>query len=104
MDTPAKNKYVTLEQGIDFRRIAQIMTDSGYQMNHATARNVLMMSLGNLVRHISEELGTEITEDQVKRILKDQKVHEALSDVLFEAHNQIQKEEQEKTHANDPST
>jgi cytidylate kinase len=87
-----KMKYVTLEQGIDFRRIAQIMTDAGYQMNHATARNVLMMSLSHLVKHISGEMGAEVTEEQVKNILRDQKVHEALSDILFEAHRQLEAE------------
>lgn len=94
-----KMKYVTLEAGIDFRRIAQIMTDSGFQMNHATARNVLMLSLSHLVRHISVEMGSEVSDDQIKDILRDQRVHEALSDVLFEAHQQITAEESIKQHA-----
>ena len=51
--TVEKMKYVTLEEGTDFRKIAQIMTEAGYQMNHATARNVLMTSLTNLFRHVS---------------------------------------------------
>ena len=92
----AANKYVTLEEGTDFRRIAEIMSAAGYQMNHATARNVLMNSLGRLVRNVSEELGASITEEQIKRILKDQQVHEALSDVLFEVHSQIRKEDSSK--------
>jgi len=100
--TEPKTKYVTLEQGIDFRKIAQIMTDAGFQMNHATARNVLMLSLGNLVRFVSEELGTNLTEEQVKGILKDQKVHEALSDVLFAAHKQMQEEQAERKAQNEP--
>lgn len=87
------NTYVTLEEGIDFRKIAQIMTEAGFQMNHATARNVLMLSLSRLVRHVSEELGTNLSEEQIKGILKDQNVHEALSEVLFAAHLEIQKEE-----------
>lgn len=92
--TAAANKYVTLEKGIHFRKIACIMSAAGYQMNHATARNVVMNSLGSLVRNISELLGTPITEEQVKNILRDQQVHEALSDVLFEVYNQIEKESQ----------
>ncbi len=86
------SKYVTLEEGTDFRRIAEIMSAAGFQMNHATARNVLMNSLGRLVRNVSEDLGASITEEQIKSILKDQQVHEALSDVLFEAYSQIEKE------------
>jgi hypothetical protein len=87
-----KMKYVTLEEGIDFRKIAQIMTEAGYQMNHATARNVLMTSLTNLFKHISGEMDIDVSEAQIKNILKDQKVHEALSDVLFQAHEQLLQE------------
>lgn len=90
-----KMKYVTLEEGTDFRKIAQIMTEAGFQMNHATARNVLMTSLMNLFKHISNEMGVEVTEAQIKSILRDQKVHEALSDILFEAHQQLLDEEKE---------
>lgn len=78
-------KYVTLEEGTDFRRIAQIMTKAGYSMNHATARNVLMTSLNNLINYISEELGASLSEEQIKEVLKDQRVHEALADILFQA-------------------
>lgn len=95
------NSYVTLEDGTDFRKIAQIMTDAGYRMNHATARNVLMSSLGNLIRHISEEIGSTLSDDQVCQILKDQEVHEALSDILTVAHSQLQVETQNKEQNND---
>lgn len=89
---PEKMKYVTLEEGTDFRKIAQIMTMAGYQMNHATARNVLMTSLMNLFKHISNEMSVEINETQIKSILRDQKVHEALSDILFQANQQLTEE------------
>jgi cytidylate kinase len=85
-------KYVTLEEGTDFRKIAKIMSDSGYQMNHATARNVLMSSLTNLFKHISGELDVEMTETQIKEILREQRVHEALSDILFQANQQLLEE------------
>lgn len=98
MEAP-KMKYVTLEDGIDFRQIAKIMSDAGYQMNHATARNVLMMSLSNLFKSIAEEMGTEVTDAQVKAILKDQTVHEALSDVLYEAHQELIEDSEELQHA-----
>lgn len=90
---PTKMHYITLEDGTDFRKIAQIMSDAGYQMNHATARNVLMLSLSNLFKSIAEDVGTEVNEVQIKNMLKDQSVHEALSDVLFEAYEQLQEDE-----------
>lgn len=94
-----KMSYVTLAEGCDFRRIAQIMSSKKHTMNHATARNVLMLSLNHLVRYISTEMGTEMSDDQIKEILRDQRVHEALSDVLFEAHRQITEEKSPEHHA-----
>jgi hypothetical protein len=87
-----KMHYVTLSDGTDFRKIARIMSEAGYQMNHATARNVLMMSLTNLFKGIAEEMGTPMSEAQINNLLKSQVVHESLSDVLFEAYRQIQEE------------
>ena len=79
-------RYVTLEDGIDFRQIAHSMTAAGHRMNHATARNVLMSSLVNLFNNISEEVGVEVTTSQLEEILKDQSVHEALGEILSEAY------------------
>jgi hypothetical protein len=79
-------KYVVLEDGVDFRQIAQIMSNKKYVMNHATARNVLMQSLNKLLLFVSNKMGSNITEEQVKEILKDQNVHEALAEILHQAH------------------
>lgn len=75
-------KYVTLESGTDFRKIAKIMTKNGYRMNHATARNVLMSSLSNLVTLTAQNLKVDITNEQIDRVLKSQTFHEAIADVL----------------------
>lgn len=83
----SKMSYVTLEDGTDFRAIAQIMTDAGWTMNHATSRNVLMTSLNKLMHFISDKMGSNLTDEQIEELLKDQKVHEALAEILHQAHN-----------------
>jgi hypothetical protein len=85
-------KYVTLDEGIDFRRIAKIMTDAGYQMNHATARNVLIFALRSLLDNLAEQFGIKITEERMTEMLRSQQLHDALSDVLIEAYKDYQKE------------
>lgn len=77
-----ETKYVTLKEGIDFRRIAKIMTDAGFQMNHATARNVLMSGLHNLISGVSKKWGASLTDEQIKTILKNPQIHEAITDIL----------------------
>jgi hypothetical protein len=81
-------KYVTLDEGIDFRKIAKIMTDAGYTMNHATARNVLIFALRSLLNDIAGQFGIKISEDKMQEMLKSQQLHDALSDVLIEAHKE----------------
>lgn len=87
-------QYITLEEGADFRRIAQLMTQAGYQMNHATARNVLMTSLIKLFNKLSLNMNTNLSDKQIKDLLRDQKVHEALPDILFQAHQLIEEKEE----------
>ncbi len=81
-----KAKYITLEDGTDFRKIAKIMTEVGWQMNHATARNVLMTGLSQLITNISEEVGTHLSTKEVEVLLKNQQLHEALAEILYKAH------------------
>ncbi|TXH08158.1 MAG: hypothetical protein E6R04_11350 [Spirochaetes bacterium] len=92
-----KNKYITLEDGTDFRKIAKIMTEAGWQMNHATARNVLMTGLSKLITNISEEVGTHLSAKEVETLLKNQQLHEALAEILYKAHqNQEENDERDQ--------
>lgn len=76
-------KYITIEEGMDFRRIAKVMSDKNYKMNHATARNQLLCAVEELLVNASEELGLNLSSEQVKDLAKSQDVHEALQDVLY---------------------
>lgn len=78
-------KYVTIEEGQDFRSIAKIMTDNGFKMNHATARNVLISAIKKLLNYSADRVGVKISEEKMKTLIKDQTVHTALADVLYMA-------------------
>lgn len=78
-----QKKYVTVEEGTDFRTIAKIMTNNGYKMNHATARNVLISAIKKLLNYSADQVGVKIPESEMKQLIKDQAVHTALADVLY---------------------
>lgn len=78
-----QKKYVTVEEGTDFRTIAKIMTNNGYKMNHATARNVLISAIKKLLNYSADRVGVKIPESEMKALIKDQSVHTALADVLY---------------------
>jgi hypothetical protein len=85
------NHYVTLSDGIDFRQIAKIMSEAGHQMNHATARNVLIIALRSLLTNLASQFNIKITEDRMQEMLRSQQLHDALSHVLIEAHKESKK-------------
>ncbi len=89
---PKPNKYVTVEDGTDFRTIAKIMSRKGYKMNHATARNVLMAAIEKLLNYSANEVGAQITSAEVDELLKSQEIHKALADVLYLAYEQMKEE------------
>lgn len=80
-------KYITLNDGgIDFRKIAKIMTKNGYPLNHATARNQVIHAMKELLLFVSDELGGTLTETQAMDLVNDQSTHEALQDVIYLAY------------------
>lgn len=83
----SKKKYITLNEGIDYRKIAEIMSRQGFKMNHATARNQLMLAMENLLTSVGREFNVKLGKKQVSELLKNQDVHNALADILYLAYN-----------------
>lgn len=87
-----EKKYITLEEGVDFRTIAKIMTANGFRMNHATARNQLIVAMEKLLTGIAAEIQGKQKADTVNLdldgLLKDANIHEYLSDILYLAHKE----------------
>lgn len=81
-----QKRYITLEDGMDFRTIAKKMTAAGFKMNHATARNVLMSALNNFIGSVTTDLCEGMAKPvgvSLEEAMKEQMVHEALSDLLW---------------------
>jgi len=76
------NKYITITEGEDYRTIAAKMTDLGYKMNHATARNILLSGMKKFIRSVSSELGHPIDEDEALSLIMRQDIHEVIGDIL----------------------
>jgi hypothetical protein len=87
-----EKKYITLEEGVDFRTIAKIMTANGFRMNHATARNQLIVAMEKLLTNIASEIQgkqkAEMINLDLDGLLKDANIHEYLSDILYLAHKE----------------
>ena len=75
-------KYITIEEGEDYRTIATKMTTLGYKMNHATARNILLSGMRKFMQNMSESLGRPLTDDECTMLVMRQDIHEVLGDIL----------------------
>jgi hypothetical protein len=95
-DTEHQRKYVTLESGVDFRTIARIMSENGWRMNHATARNQLILAMQNLLTYVAVQVkGPKMKASEIDSLLKDQTIHDHLGDILYLAHKgDVENEEQ----------
>lgn len=86
-------KYVTLKDGgMDFRTMAKLMTKNGFKMNHATARNQLILAVKYLLGHISSSLKTGLPQTRIEEMLDNQDIHENLSDIIYLAYKEEEKD------------
>jgi len=85
--SPSSKRYITLDDGMDFRTIAKIMTAAGSKMNHATARNVLMSAMNHFVSNMAKELKLDTQNLDLEEMLKETMIHEAFADLLYLAHS-----------------
>lgn len=98
-------KYITIEGGLDFRKISKILSDNGFQMNHATARNQLISAMEKLLSGLVEEVSKESLDGKpdafcaikqknlVNTLLKTQDIHRTLGELLQDAFYELSPEE-----------
>ena len=80
---PSK-KYVTtnIENGMDYRSIAEIMTRSGDKMNHSTVRNIITRGFCKVVKGISEDYGLKYSDDKIKAIAQSPEFQESIIQIM----------------------
>ena len=80
----ASKKYVTtnIENGLDYRSIAEIMTKNGDKMNHSTVRNIITRGFCKVVKGISEDYGLKYTDQKIKEIAQSPEFQESIIQIM----------------------
>ena len=80
----ASKKYVTtnIENGLDYRSIAEIMTKSGDKMNHSTVRNIITRGFCKVVKGISEDYGLKYSDQKIKEIAQSPDFQESIIQIM----------------------
>lgn len=95
MSKAKRSKYIVIDEGVDFRTVANLMTNLGFEMNHATARNNFSHAMRALLENIvmeMKEVDNNIKVADVETILKNQTIYNAFPEILYKANKLLIKE------------
>jgi len=82
----AENGYATVADlgGMDYRSIALLMSEEGFKMNHATARNVFLKAMCKIASNLCRANGCKnISREEVKKIASNPLFQDAVCEVIF---------------------
>jgi hypothetical protein len=68
--------------GMDYRTIAELMTDDGHKMNHATARNIFLRAMKKLAEPLCELYGIEEESGRMEKMTRDPRFQSSMIEVV----------------------
>jgi transposase-like protein len=76
--------YATVvdDDGINYREIADIMSEIGFVMNHSSARNYVLRVMLKFARAFDEEWRMDLSEEKVHEIASSPQFQNVISDLL----------------------
>ena len=81
----SQHGYATVKEfdgGADYRAIAQKMSDHGFKMNHATARNVFLSALRKLAKPMHKMHGLSLEYNDLQKTAKDPRFQSGVAEIL----------------------
>lgn len=97
------NGYATVtdDDGINYRSIAETMTELGFKMNHSSARNYMLRVMKKFAQAIIPMLGRSVSESEVDRIIKDPNFQQGIADILHVIESERRQTEEVDTYTQD---
>lgn len=79
-----KTEYATvgLDEGVNYREIADMMTDIGFKMNHSSARNYVLRIMRKFAVAIIEGWDVDVPDHKIDTIIKTPKFQNAICSIL----------------------
>lgn len=73
---------VTLDEGVNYREIAETMTQLGFKMNHSSARNYVLRVMKKFATAITTEWDINIPDQKMDKIVKSPQFQQAVCSIL----------------------
>jgi Ni,Fe-hydrogenase maturation factor len=79
-----KTVYATVafDEGVNYREIADTMTEIGFKMNHSSARNYVLRVMKKFADAIVESWDLDVPEHKLEKVVKSPKFQQAICDIL----------------------
>ena len=74
---------VAADNGTNYRDIADVMTKSGTQMNHSSARNHVLRSMKKIVLSYAKNMSIDLSPDTIDEIARNPMLHDAIVDIAY---------------------
>ena len=68
--------------GVNYREIAEVMTEIGFKMNHSSARNYVLRVMSKFAREIVKNWDLEVDDDRIDAIAKTPQFQQGICEVL----------------------
>jgi transposase-like protein len=73
---------VAVDSGVNYREIADMMTEIGFKMNHSSARNYVLRVMRKFADAITESWDVEVSNQKMEKIVKSPQFQEAICSIL----------------------
>lgn len=81
---------VTAEEGVNYREIADMMSEIGFKMNHSSARNYVLRVMRKFAYAIVDSWQIELSDQRIEKAVKSSQFQQVICSILqsLEAENQ----------------
>ena len=76
------NGYATVDDGVNYRDIADTMTEIGYKMNHSSARNYVLRVMRKFAVAITDQHGINMSDEGLDNVSRSPMFQSGISELL----------------------
>lgn len=88
----AEKGYATVTDfpgALDYRAIAEKMSDAGDQMNHSTARNVFLRAMKKLAQTMHQHYDLSIEDGDLAHTARDPEFQQGIYEAMIDMHDEV---------------
>lgn len=74
--------YATVDDGVNYRDIADTMTEIGYTMNHSSARNYVLRVMRKFAEAIADQYGINMSDEKLDDVARSPMFQSGIAELL----------------------